>query len=290
MCSFVSTVGFTKHQRHPNATSVGGCKVQYRRSCRRPRAVLQPPEDREVLEERLRTGSQAEQMQAMIALPRLPSAVSVPLIHSTGVLRSENLQVRLTAVATLGKLGMLSEGRTLLAVLRNDTDEDYSVRAAAANALGSLLEPPRPIGAELLVRETVNALIHIVATDESFIVRYAAIVSLGNIADPTALITLLPIISDGTAPPLDVSAAIVAIGEVVPKEGATIEMLKAVTRHAEDPEEFIRAAVARTLGAWKGVGDSLVVLVKMRDSENRDGGSVMVRTIIAEVLDEIAGI
>lgn len=285
MCSFVSTLLFSPFRGSPFSTSFQRSRLQYRSRQNRLRASVLLNEDRDALEEKLRNGSQGEKMRAMISLPRLSPSVSVPLLHSTGVLRSDNMQIRLTAVATLGKLGSFGEGRTLLKVLRDDTNEDYSVRAAAANALGSLLQAPRPRGTELLVRETVSALIHAFTIDESFIVRYAAIVSLGNIGDLTALITLLPLVSDDKASALEVSAAIVAVGEVVPKEGVTVDMLNAVINKAKDPEPFTRAAVAKTLGVWRGVGAALAVLHKMRVDEERDGRNIMVQTILSEVLD-----
>lgn len=284
MVAFISSFGVCR--RRNVRVCLGPVRSSVFAVCRRrPRASLTSPGGREDLEEKLRNGSQGEQMRAMIVLPQLPSEESVALLHSAGVLRSENRQVRLTAVATLGKLGMRSEGRTLLSVLRDDVNEDYSVRAAAANALGILLEPRAEPGGEALVREAVNALIHAVVTDESFIVRYSAIVSLGNMAQPTALSTLMSLVSDTESPPLEASAAVTAVGEMLPKKDVQEEVFAAITRRARDPEQFVRASVARTLGRWKGLGNSIEVLHNMQIEEAKEGKSVMVQTILREVLD-----
>lgn len=222
-------------------------------------------------------------MLALIALPQLPSAEAVSLLHKSGLLDSPNRQVRLTAVATLGKLGAAREASVLLSVLRDDTD-DYSVRAAAANALGSLL--PGPSDGSGLVGEALSALVDVATGDEHFILRYSAIVSIGSLGDRSAIETLLPIAKDIGALPLEAAAAVGAIGEVVDGKDVREEVIQAVVARARDREDLVRAAVARTLGNWKDAAGAAAVLENMRKDEERYGQSDLVRAILNDVIDD----
>lgn len=244
---------------------------------KRPRASLQSTPNAESLLEKLKSGVQANQMLALVALPQLPSSEAVSLLYDSGVLKSPNRQVRLTAVATLGKLRAPREANVLLDVLRDDSD-DYSVRAAAANALGFLL--PGVSDGSGVIGEALSALVDVATGDEHFILRYAAIVTMGNLGDNSAMETLLPIAKDVSAEPLEAAAAVTAIGEVVDAESVDAAVLDAVIARAADREDLVRAAVARTLQRWKQVDTAVKVLEGMRKDEERYGQSELVRAVL----------
>lgn len=250
---------------------------------RRPQASLATPPSADDLLEKLKSGIQPTQMLALIVLPQLPSAEAASLLHNSGVLDSPNRQVRLTAVATLGKLGAPREASVLLSVLRDDSD-DYSVRAAAASALGSLL--PGPSDGSGLVGQALSALVDVATADEHFILRYAAIVSMGNLGDRSAMETLLPIAKDVSAVPLEAAAAVRAIGEVVDGKDVEEEVMQAVVARAADKEDLVRVSVVRTLGRWKEAAGAGIVLENMRKDEERYGQSDLVRAVLNDELDD----
>lgn len=250
---------------------------------RRPRACESPPSPAEVLDI-LKNATQSQKILALISLRKLSSEQAVPVLYSSGILDIDNIQVRVTALTTLGKVGARKEADTLIAVLLNDID--HSIRAAAASALGSLLFCEGDFVADETTGKTTEALLHAATKDEHFIVRYTAIVSAGNIADPAVVPALLPIANDIAAPTLEAAAALTALGEVVPTRDVGSEMLKAVCARAGDREEFIRAAVARTLGRWTGVGGARASLEKMKTDEEKYGQSNLVRAILSDVLGE----
>lgn len=221
-------------------------------------------------------------MLALIALPQLPSAQAVALLHASGVLQSPNQQVRLTAVATLGKLGAPREASVLLSVLRDDSD-DYSVRAAAANALGFLL--PGAADGSGLIGEALSALVDVATGEEHFILRYTAIVTIGNLGDQSAIETLLPIAKDVASQPLDAAAAVAALGEVVDGKHVETEVMDAVVARAADRVDLVRAAVVRTLRRWKDADRAGTVLENMRRDEEQYGRSDFVRAVLNDERD-----
>lgn len=235
------------------------------------------------LSEQLRSGSQPKQLVALIKLERLPSDTALDILQSSNLLTSSNQQVRQSAVATLGKLGVLSQTSTLVSILA-DKEEDYSVRAAAANSLGRLLEDASGDGVQPYISSAVGELLRVVEEDEEFIVRYASIVALGNVGDAVVLPHLLKIVKDSTAPGLEAAAAVGAIGEVVKADWVDEGLLVSVCARASDREDLVRAAVARTLGRWRAVANVENRLLSMRSSEEKYGESPMVLAILDDAL------
>lgn len=254
-------------------------------SKRRPRwctfrlahASLQRQPEGNALLDKLKSGVQSKQMLALVLLPQLPSAEAVSLLYESNVLDSTNRQVRLTAVATLGKLRAPQEANRLVSVLR-DASDDYSVRAAAANALGFLL-PGAKYGSGIL-EEALSALVDVATGDEHFILRYSAIVTMGNLGDQSAMDTLLPIAKNEASSPLEAAAALGAIGEIVSDENVQNGILDIVAARAADREEFVRAAVARTLKRWVTTEKAASIFSQMKTDEEKYGKSDLVRAIL----------
>ncbi|CDF35645.1 unnamed protein product [Chondrus crispus] len=241
------------------------------------RASLQPPPDANALLEKLKGGVQHTQMLALVLLPQLPSKQAVSLLYESGVLDSENRQVRLTAVATLGKLGVPHEANRLVTVLKDDSD-DYSVRAAAANALGYLL--PGSGDGSGLVGEALSALVDVATGDDHFILKYAAIVTIGNLGDKSAMDTLIPIAQNPASLPLEAAAAVTAIGEISAVDMVEASVVDVVISRAADREDLVRAAVAKTLKLWVTVERAASALARMKTDEEKYGQSDFVRAIL----------
>ena len=230
----------------------------------------------------LKSDDQPKQVLALISLHRTPAKEALSLIRQSGVLDTENRQVRIAALTALGKIGIHEETNTLVEVLLHDPD--HSIRAAAANGLAHMFEPETRKSE--MKEKAVEALKQAATQDEHFIVRYAAIVSVGNLGEPSCVEMLLPIATDLMAPALEVAAAVTALGEVVTEQAVDEGLLKAVSARADDREDFIRAAVARTLGRWGDFGDARNSLEKMRVNEEKYGQSDLVRAILSDVFSD----
>lgn len=152
------------------------------------------------------------------------------------------------------------------------------MRAAAANGLANIPFSPRDRVGDNVTRGLIDA-----TSDSHFIVRYAAIVAMGCLSDDTFLHTLQDIATNVAAPALEAAAAIRALGEIVEPNHVSQQLLSIVTKRAADRDDFIRAAVARTLGRWIGVANVQLLLDKMKLDEVKYGQSVMVNTILDNV-------
>lgn len=269
----------------PNSDCQCSRQAEFKLLRRYPCMLATDPPEEAKLSEQLRSDHQPTQVVALIALPQLPSQTALSLLYTSDLLNSPRLQVRITAVTTLGKLGVLSETPKLMSVL-TDMEQDYSVRAAAANALGELLSsgPGKP-SCET-VDETVTALLRTVTEDKEFIVRYAAVVSLGDIGSPAALPLLTTIAENVKSPALETIAAVAALGEVVGSEDVHEGLIEVVTRRAMDREDLVRAAAAKTLGRWKSRKDAKAALERMKGDESKYGNSPIVLAALTDALDK----
>lgn len=239
------------------------------------------PKAESILDE-LRSGSQPKQLVALVRLISLPPREGLLILRKSDVLNSRKLQIRVSALATLGKLGIREEARTLIAVL--ETDPDHSIRAAAAGGLGDLL---RPKTGEVVVQgqeEALEALIRAAEQDEHFIVRYAALVSVGELGNPAALNTVLRVIRDLKAPALEATAAVYAISQLAKDDALNKEIIDAVCARAGDREDLIRAAVVHTLGSWSNDNSIRELLQRMKGDEMRFGQSTHVQAVLDDVL------
>ncbi|CAN8066379.1 unnamed protein product [Agarophyton chilense] len=281
------TYGQRRHQTSLPA-KLGRCSQRRPPDCLRlPKRWLRahlPSPDPDSLLADLGSGSQPRQLVALIRLSSIPPNEALALLQKTEVLQSANLQVRLTALATLGKLGNREQAGVLLEAL--ESDRDHSIRAAAASALGNLLHPTEGEGAIQGYEKVLTALIRAAEEDEHFIVRYAALIALGELANPVAVNTVLPVVRNFAAPALEATAAVAAIGKMVDLEGPTTEVLEAVAARAADRDELIRAAVVRTLGRWKNVDSVPELLQQMQGNEKRFGQSTHVQAILDDVLGD----
>lgn len=231
----------------------------------------------------LTSNNQPKQTLALISLEKLPAKQAVCILNASQVLDSPNPQIRLTALATLGKLGEQSEAHSLTRALQSD--EDDTVRSAAAGALGDLFHDERKRTSVLqnVVATLSDAALH----DEHFMVRYVAIVSLGSVGALGNVQLLLTVAQNTATPALELAAALTALGEAVTTERVTAPMRAVVHSRARDRDDFVRAAVARTLGRWHDAGDDGAVLRRMREEEERFGASGMVMAILDDVLRDL---
>jgi len=255
------------------------------KSLRRPRACLPTAPNATDLIQRLSHPHQPTQTLALISLSGLPQEQALSALHTSKILQSPNPQVRLTALATLGKLGAAEETRTLVAAMCDD--EDHSVRAAAASGLGSLLDARDGVlgdARDPYVSEAASALEKAATSDEHFIVRYAAIVSLGNVGDSGAVEMLLRVARDSSSPILEAAASVEALGEVVALEEAERDVLEVCEARARDRDDLVRAAVARTLGSLCERGVGCGSLQRMLEEEGRYGRSEMVLVVLNDVM------
>ncbi|KAI0561310.1 Armadillo-like helical domain containing protein [Gracilaria domingensis] len=260
-------------QRSPSAVRLAQCRI---------RAHLHSPEPDYLLQD-LCSGSQPRQLVALVRLTSIPPNEALGILEKSETLASNNKQVRLSALATLGKLGFRERAGVLVNAL--ESDGDHAVRAAAANGLGNLLHPNEGEGSVKGYENVLHALIRAAQKkDEHFIVRYAALVALGELANPSAVDIVLPIVRDLAAPALEVMAAVAAIGKMMNAGALTAEVLEAVKARAADRDELIRAAVVRTLGRWLGVHSVPELLQRMNKDEQRYGQSKHVHEILDDVL------
>lgn len=230
----------------------------------------------------LQSNNQLQQIRILLSLEQEAPETAAALIHKSGVLNSKNQQVRLTALATLGKLGLKSEVSVLKSILQSDSD--HANRAAAANALGSLLENLNAVKKDTEIIIGIEALVQAAKEDEHFIVRYAAIVGIGNAGNDMAVSTLLPIAENIAAPALEAAAAVRALGEVLDVLNVNGNILETVRTRAADREDLVRAAVARTLGEWRSIPEASVSLQEMKRNEDKYGQSNLVQTILDDIL------
>ncbi|PXF43417.1 hypothetical protein BWQ96_06807 [Gracilariopsis chorda] len=248
---------------------------------RRPRAQLISPNAESLLDD-LCSESQARQLVALVHLSSLPPGEGIWVLRKSDVLTSRNLQVRVSAFATLGKLGIREEGRTLIVAL--ESDPDHSIRAAAASGLGDLLRPNDGEGVVRGQGDALEALVRAAEQDAHFIVRYAALVSVGELGNPAALDAVLRVVRDLSAPALEATAAVYAIGQLANDDALTGEILDAVSARAGDREDLVRAAVVRTLGRWSNANSVPELLQRMKGDEKRFGQSTHVQAILDDVL------
>lgn len=242
------------------------------------------------------TGEQATQILALVSLPSLPPEEARGLLHDSGALRSDNVQVRLTAAATLGKLGNRGDTAALVHLLT--MDPEHSVRAAAASGIGNLLRRrsrPAEAGSGAVAPDVVEPLLAIAENDANFIVRYCALVTLGNVGDRRALPFLISVAMDSSAPPLEAAAAVAALGEI-PRDSDAVgideEVFNVVVIRARDRDDLVRAAVARTLGLWAADEErrqsskrtAMDVLQGMNKEEERFGQSALVRSAVTDAI------
>ena len=164
-------------------------------------------------------------MVALAALKDVAAEDAIPLIRK--VLDDENLQVRGMAVFSLG-LKPTDECFELLLGLLGDGD--YSIRAAAAGALGYLQD----------VR-ALESLVQIFYEDTDWLVRFSAAVSLGNLKDPRARDALMSGLKSEEV--VIHQAAIAALGEV-----GAIEALDAMLEFVDSEDWLVRQRLAEALG------------------------------------------
>lgn len=203
------------------------------------------------------------------------------MLQQSGLLESKNVQVRLTALATLGKLGFRREADTLVSAL--NFDPDHSVRAAAANGLGNVLRPEDGAAPVTGGEKALHALIRAANEDGHVIVRYAALVSIGDLGNPAAIHVLLPIVRNLAAPTLEAAAAIRALGDLVHGNSVSKDLLRAISARVADRDELIRAAVARRLGRWLDIGSVPELLKRMEADEKQFGQSTHVQAVLDNV-------
>lgn len=247
--------------------------------CRRTRACAQSSE---FLLDSLRSGSQPKQLQALVGLLQLPATEARGLLYESQALSSPNRQVRLSALATLGKFSDPEDADILISALKEE--QDHSTRAAAANGLGAVISA----GSDLkkTVERVVDELLLAAKNDDHFIVRYVALVSLGSVGDARAKDELLRLATDMSTPALEASAAIDALGEVLGKD-VPPNIVSVVISRAKDREDLIRAAVARTLAIWSHINSAREALSNMREDELRYGNSPFVLAVLDNVREDV---
>jgi HEAT repeat protein len=109
-------------------------------------------------------------------------------------------------------------------------DSDYSIRAAAAGALGYLAD-----------RRAFEPLVRIFMEDTNWLVQFSAAVSLGNLKDPRARETLVTAL-DNEAVVIQ-QAAISALGEI-----KAIDAVDTMLRFAQAEDWLVRQRLAEALG------------------------------------------
>eukprot|EP00178_Gracilaria_changii_P020920 TRINITY_DN614_c0_g1_i3.p1 TRINITY_DN614_c0_g1~~TRINITY_DN614_c0_g1_i3.p1 ORF type:complete len:296 (+),score=44.50 TRINITY_DN614_c0_g1_i3:718-1605(+) len=247
------------------------------------RAHVPSPDPSSLLDD-LRSGSQPKQLVALVRLTSIPPHEALILLEQSETLTSPNIQVRLTALATLGKLGCRERADVLVNAL--ESDQEHSIRAAAASGLGNLLHPNEGEKAVQGYPYVLKALIRASQNDENFIVRYAALIALGELGNPDAIETVLPIIRSLSAPALEATAAVAAIGKMTDSGGPSPEVFNAVAARASDRDELVRAAVVRTLANWSNIDAVPELLLRMKRDETRYGQSNHVQAILDDVLHD----
>jgi HEAT repeat protein len=179
----------------------------------------------ESIEQQLASDNSRDRLLALASLREVEPQDAVPLIKT--VLYDPMLPVRSMAVFALG-VKVTDECYPLLLELLSD--DDYSIRADAAGALGYLGDP-----------RALEPLMRSFYEDTQWLVQFSAAVALGNLRDPKAKQVLLKALE--SQEPVIQQAAIAALGEI-----QAIDTLDKILNFASSQDWLIRQRIAEALG------------------------------------------
>lgn len=150
--------------------------------------------------------TKAEQQKGLLHIRNLPPNLAYELLLLS-IETSKNEFIRSTAAIGLGQIPYHPEvspavNRSMIDILA--TDDDYSVRSAAAAGMGYVQAQDTSLLREALCRALLE--------DNEWQVRFSCLASLGNIKDPKAIPTLTKYLSDPND--LLVQAAVGALGDI----------------------------------------------------------------------------
>jgi HEAT repeat protein len=176
--------------------------------------------------QQLESTNTRDRLLALVSLKDAPANEAVPLIKK--VLYDESIQIRGMAIYALGVKKTEESFGLLVDILINEPD--YSVRAAAAGALGYL--------EDLRALEPLNRAVY---EDMDWLVRFSAAVSLGNLRDPRAYDALIQALKS----PEEViqQAAIAALGEI-----KAVNAVDQILTFAQSDDWMTRQRLAEALG------------------------------------------
>ncbi len=167
-----------------------------------------------------------DRLQALNQLKTVPAEAAVPLVKT--VLRDPHVPVRSLAIMTLAQNPSPDSYEILRALM--EQDEDYSTRAEAAAALGTLADP-----------RAFQPLVRAFLEDESWLVQYSAVVSLGNLKQIQAQDTLRQALD--CPEPMIQMAVIAALGEI-----GDLGAVERLLEFAAAEDWLIRERLAYALG------------------------------------------
>eukprot|EP00276_Gloeochaete_wittrockiana_P006218 CAMPEP_0184657950 /NCGR_PEP_ID=MMETSP0308-20130426/22982_1 /TAXON_ID=38269 /ORGANISM="Gloeochaete witrockiana, Strain SAG 46.84" /LENGTH=271 /DNA_ID=CAMNT_0027096469 /DNA_START=322 /DNA_END=1137 /DNA_ORIENTATION=+ len=184
----------------------------------------------------LRSDGDKQQLNALSEIRFLPAIAAVPLVEQV-LKTSTNELVKsqaLYALVALGPAALTDALRIIKAVL--ETESDYTVRAAAAGALGYIEDND---ASEILMRAFYE--------DVNWIVRYSAVVALGNKKNERSLDFLISTLdkqnAEDKSDTLLIQALIGVLGEM-----KDVRAVEPILRFVGNGDFMVRAKVAEALG------------------------------------------
>jgi len=193
-------------------------------------------------------------LDAFCELEKLPSPDALEVIEDL-MLKCRNEHVRSQAIYALVNLSRRYPEalKTILRLL--ESDSDYSVRAAAAGALGYARNDI-----------AVEALVRCFSEEVHWLVRYSAAVALGNLRSPRALSFLIRALDEENVDQIEDTlmqqSLILALAEI-----GCQESIVPILRFSQSKDCVVRGRVAEALGMLPPTEESLQALDYLQKDE-----------------------